>query len=250
MTISEIVEAAAKWQLVVGAFAFVIGMISYGGYARSSLSSSKLRPIPWALGFINCALVLAGSLAALAAANPPVVVAAVLWVWMFLGWASIGIFMGKGFPRKTLPALYQTISPILFVGLAIASTRLFGSDEPEAGWEVLIGESALLLGAIYSVAVVATLVNQFRVYRVAIDRAQGKDLTQTYTIGAIMLSPLLVAVVWIWATVVPDVLSDNGLGTWVGWVCIVVSAVDITRQSIKVLPDYKFTPPAAGTRAS
>lgn len=250
MSITEIVNSAAKWQLVVGGFAFVVGMISYGGYARSSWSDSKLGPIPWILGFINCALILAGSLAAMAAASPPTVVAGVLWVWMFLAWASIGIFLGKGFPRKVLPALYQTLSPIFFVAVAIASTRLFGSDVPEASWDLLLGESALLLGAIYSVAVVATLVNQFRVYRVAIDRAQGKDLNQTYRMGAILLTPLLVAVVWIWATVVPDVLSDNGLGTLSGWACILLSSADMTRHSMKVLPDLKHRARTVGTKTS
>ena len=252
MDFSDLVSLTSLPERLVAVLAFLVGTISFATYAFALFGApvggaagtvatktpSRLGVVSGGLGFVHCVFVLAGSLAALAASDPPIVLGAIFWIWMFFAWASIGITLGKGFPRNLLRALYQAVSPLVFVGVTLASVRFLGSVA-STSWEVLLLEYILLLGVIYSAAVAATLVNQFFVYRVALDRASGADLKQTYTIGAVLFSPLLVAVLWIWIRVVPDVLHDSGIAAVVAWIVLVASAVETVRHTFRVLPDFQ-----------
>lgn len=216
----------------------LVGLISYGVYAFGNATSrfGKLPVFQGVLGFFHCAFILLGTGLVIMASDPPL--KPVVLVWMFLGWAMTGLMLGQGYPRRLGPAVFEFSSPIFYIVLVTGIEAIIAGELGELTIsEAVLLESSLLLGLLYTTAVVATMVNQLRIYAIPRAKARGEDIRTAYTIGAVMVGPLCVFVIYAWVSLVPDILQQPGVARIIAWITLLAAAVEVSKRAMKEIPD-------------
>lgn len=238
MTFESLFETIGTGSGLAYVLGALVGLISYGVYAFGNATSrfGKQPIVQGVLGFFHCAFILLGTALVIIASHPPLL--PVVLIWMFLGWAMTGIMLGQGFPRRLGPAIFEFVSPFFYVILVTVIEAAVAGQLGGIGLsESMLVESSLLLGLLYTTAVVATMVNQLRVYAIPQAKARGQDLKSAYTIGAVMVVPLCVFVIYAWVSLVPEIFQQQDLARIVAWVALVVAAVEVSRRAMKEIPD-------------
>lgn len=229
MTFSQLFELMSPLEWSCFLLGLLVGLISYFGEAK------KRRGATAGLGLATCVVTFGATGIALAAADFPIGVGGVVWLWMLLVWAVVGISLGRAFPTRLRPALRFTLSPVLWAAGTLLVGSLAGDRAGVASLEAYLVDYLIVLGALQIAGGAAALLNQFRVYRLVRDRQAGRDLRQTYATAAAILVPVIVGLVWIWVTVIPAVFGQGALAQVAGFACLAPATVDVCRNTMRLL---------------